>query len=1068
MAHRLWRSLHHRDRDALRGVNDPSRRESVLIYFRDPRFLESVPPEKLCNFTELPSIDEIHRYGEAESQRRSDSRTRKLGNLKDRLRTDGLRIFENYVDPIALGEKIAADLTDLVDRWYPASSHTDPSQVDEADQEAFVERWAQLYIPLDEYFAKLDLHSRENGPPLVVLGESGSGKSALLANWMQRTRSESKDTIVIAHFIGSNSKSSDWAEMIRRILRQMERAVGIPLHIPDRLSELPSAFSSGLQMASDKRRFVVIIDGLDQLIDRDGAPDLVWLPYEIPSNVRLILSTLPGRPLHEITKRGWPTIRTRGLRPDERSELIEISLCIYAKKLDTQLRDRIALAAQTSNPLYLRALLEELRLYGDHSSLENCIEYYLAASSLSDLYVRILGRYEKDYEREHPHLVKDAMSLIWAARKGLSEHELLEMLGSEGNPLPHAHWTPIYLAAESSLIIRDGLITFFHESCRRAIEARYLLDADRKTSAHLRLGDYFDTFDNSSFRKVEELPWQLSEAKAWERLYNLYADVDFFCMAWRVDEFEVKALWTAIERNSSGRMSKAYLEPLLNEIPFSWNVTEVRCIAQLLDDTGHRRVSLPLKMFLVTHDRLLGNPYNLESELASLSKTLILQNDIDGALPLIEERQKLCTELGITFGLVDSLGDLGVVYDLRGDLERALALYKDQDRLSSELGYEYGMQLAKGNQAIILSEQGNIAESMTLLKEKERLCRKLGDRDGLQMALGNQAINLKKVGNTGEALELLSEQERICREIGNKDGLKSALINRGRILEMVDKSDGALISYREYADLCREQDQKTDLAESLNDQGRILVDRNDYYAAQEVYREQEKICREVNDRSGIAASLFSQATILYQLREQEGGMRLLKEAEQIYREIGDLDKLQASLGNQATLLKASGKLDDALPLLQERETICRKLGDRAGLQDSLGNQAVVYQARGELENALRLYAEQIEISREVNDIDWIVTSLGNQSIIFVERGDYDHALELAREQERVCRKESVSGGLATALAMQAVILVQRPGCLQSAAACAEEASLITRSGQLVEVARRIEPVLQLVKSYLDS
>ena len=54
-------------------------------------------------------------------------------------------------------------------------------------------------------------------------------------------------------------------------------------------------------------RVILVLDGLNQLEDRDQAPDLVWLPPVIPANIRLILSTLPGRPLDDLKKRGWPT-----------------------------------------------------------------------------------------------------------------------------------------------------------------------------------------------------------------------------------------------------------------------------------------------------------------------------------------------------------------------------------------------------------------------------------------------------------------------------------------------------------------------------------------------------------------------------------------------------------------------------------------------------------------------------------------------------------------------------------------------------------------------------------------
>ena len=59
-----------------------------------------------------------------------------------------------------------------------------------------------------------------------------------------------------------------------------------------------------------------MIDGLDQLEDRDGALDLTWLPEHIPPGVRMVLSTLPGRPLDEARRRDWATVTVEPLTPD--------------------------------------------------------------------------------------------------------------------------------------------------------------------------------------------------------------------------------------------------------------------------------------------------------------------------------------------------------------------------------------------------------------------------------------------------------------------------------------------------------------------------------------------------------------------------------------------------------------------------------------------------------------------------------------------------------------------------------------------------------------------------------
>ena len=65
----------------------------------------------------------------------------------------------------------------------------DPLTREARDHEAFAETRRRNYVGRSEYFAALDRFAAGDGGPLVLLGESGSGKSALLANWLDRWRS---------------------------------------------------------------------------------------------------------------------------------------------------------------------------------------------------------------------------------------------------------------------------------------------------------------------------------------------------------------------------------------------------------------------------------------------------------------------------------------------------------------------------------------------------------------------------------------------------------------------------------------------------------------------------------------------------------------------------------------------------------------------------------------------------------------------------------------------------------------------------------------------------------------
>ena len=99
------------------------------------------------------------------------------------------------------------------------------------------------------------------------------------------------------HFIGATPYSADWAAMLRRIMGELKRRFDIQQEIPDKPDELRSAFTNFLHMAAAKGKCVLILDALNQLEDRDGALDLVWLPTVYSAKCEDDSLNLAGSPI---------------------------------------------------------------------------------------------------------------------------------------------------------------------------------------------------------------------------------------------------------------------------------------------------------------------------------------------------------------------------------------------------------------------------------------------------------------------------------------------------------------------------------------------------------------------------------------------------------------------------------------------------------------------------------------------------------------------------------------------------------------------------------------------------
>ena len=1009
--------------EILHGVlNDPQMATHAFFYFRDPVYVQT------AGLVEGPDGAEVKEFGRVEAGAWAEARKLKLAALKERIRQahrDGQISRpprENFADTTALGELVRKDLREVIDAIFPEGSEPDPLTREAAEHECFARSRARVYVERPAQFAALDAHAAGGGPPLVVLGESGGGKSALLANWVKRLRERGDAPFVIEHYIGATPASTDWAAMLRRILGELDRHFALKLEIPDRPEALRAAFANGLYRAAAQGRVVLVLDGLNQIEDRDQAPDLVWLPPELPPNVRLVLSTLPGRSLEALRERGWPTLTVELLSVEERRELIPEYLKQYSKELSPARTERLAVATQTASPLYLRTLLEELRQWGDHNTLDGRIDHYLGAATPRELFVRVLERWEQDFERERPDLVRDAMVRLWAARRGLSEVELLEMLGREGDPLPRAHWSPLFLAADASLVSRSGLLGFAHDYLRQAVDEKAFSSECARQNAHLRLADYFKA-QGPNQRVIDELPWQLVEAGAWQRLHDLLADVSFFDLAWRANQYEVKAYWARLEANSFAK-AKAY-KALLDAPERIPSLTAIADISDLFADTGHLREALKLREHLEARAREANDQTCLSVALGNQARIRDALGDSQGALALHKREEQLCRELNLSDGIAASLGNQGIILTRLGDLRAALELLRQEEVIWRKEGNIDGLQKSLGNQAVILKTHGDFDGALALLKAKERLCLEWGNKDSLSAALANQAVILALRGDLDGAMRLHGREEAICRELGNRAGLANSLNNQAVILTRRGQFDDAMRLLGKVERDFRKMGNPGGVGTALGNQARVLEVRGDLEGALRLHREAERIFRTLALKAELQGSLGDQATILRSRGDLEAAMRLCKEQERLCRELQNPQALAGCLGNQAAMHTAHGELDQAVLLLRECEQVFRRLGDRDGVQKSLTNQGNIHLARGNLDEALALYVQAEHICRDLGHKNDLASSLGNQAVVLAARGDVGRAMELHQEEEKIYREFGNMEGLSRTLDNQALIHADR-------------------------------------------
>lgn len=152
----------------------------------------------------------------------------------------------------------------------------------------------RLTRELDE-FCDADAMHQPRGP-VILLGESGVGKSAFLANWLVRRKKmfQSSQTaypeFTFYHVVGCSRQSCFVANLLERILRELKEYFELSKEVPDVEERLGWQLPRFLEAAAKKGRVVLVVDGLQRLRTSNGESILKWIPLAFPPNVRVIFS----------------------------------------------------------------------------------------------------------------------------------------------------------------------------------------------------------------------------------------------------------------------------------------------------------------------------------------------------------------------------------------------------------------------------------------------------------------------------------------------------------------------------------------------------------------------------------------------------------------------------------------------------------------------------------------------------------------------------------------------------------------------------------------------------------
>lgn len=450
------------------------------------------------------------------------------------------------------------------------------------DHETFGKTLCKNFVGREDSLHQIERYLAGGDPhPLVVYGQPGVGKSALMAEAAEQVRKRHGPAVFIQRYVGATPSSTEITTLLHNLCEEIShqfqfmdlmelqlqrvgqawkrKLINRQFEIPTEYRHLSEQFRQFLTILPKDSRLILFIDAIDQLSVTNDAHELNWLPDSLQGNVRIVISTmkLPGKnglALRAAQKK-WPPsalCRLGELPGDVAEQVLDLWLAqaypLNPRQLSREQRAAVIAAfAYCPTGLYLRLAYEEARRWKSNHVPEPL------ARNLPGLIHDVIARLSST--KEHGiRLVSAFLEYLVASRNGLSESEVLDLLGSDERvrvelkhrsakspdvvDLPIVVWLRLYADFSPYLMWRldggDFLLSFYHRQIAETVKEQF-----GHVDVHVRLARYFASERQPLWRGISgdrapnrrrcaELPWHLTNSGTmFDELESTLTDIDF-------------------------------------------------------------------------------------------------------------------------------------------------------------------------------------------------------------------------------------------------------------------------------------------------------------------------------------------------------------------------------------------------------------------------------------------------------------------------------------------------------------------------------------------------------------
>ena len=609
-------------------------------------------------------------------------------------------MFENQIISF-IKEKIDNKVQE--EDTYSAESIEKESHAQYADKkrEHFIGQ-ASLLSTIETYIKD------DNQQVMVLYGESGKGKSALMAQAIQQA-SGNKEKKVIYRFVGATPLSGSTKEILISLFLDLGKDMR---HEEEKFSTFSEqdilsvrnieSFEDFCARAYDEimqieDEVVIFIDAVDQLVNDDS---FLWLPNVLPSNVKIIISALDDSHYTE-DSRYFETLKTKSKELHLISDFSETdALCLLENILfkydrclqEEQKRYFLQSFTHVKSPFYVMIVAEVLRYMRSDEPI-----------SLQETQQNIVQQYIDNLSSTYHHdkaLVEKALGYMYASKDGLSESELLELLSVDKafvkqvapeeyhqnltGELPVVLWSRLYTQLKPFLALRgqddEQLLYFFHREFEDVVSTQ-----SEQEKVHKMMIEAVQVL-------IEKYQYRPFEENRWGKIYSIIVTLCRLQFHDEIEEYSIK-----ISKMKNKVWIAKYLE-------YSTKVASDYNLHNMLDKAIIQRKDMVLIIKSLYNNSPTDWEDQLKRSLANLSTSYSNNYNHADALKYSKELDKFFNTKNIsgTFEKLEyavSLSDSSISYSHMNKHDEAIKKAKEAYTILKEYylqSREYDVDVIKG------------------------------------------------------------------------------------------------------------------------------------------------------------------------------------------------------------------------------------------------------------------------------------------------------------------------------------------------------------------------------------